>query len=91
MEKSKKNSKDSKRPKINLTNIRKVLKEAQFNPNDPTPMKAVAQMQEPLYYECRIQELTQQAKEARENNQLEDYDALMTQVMQLAALAVLSK
>jgi len=90
MAKSKKNSKDS-RPKINLTNVRATLKKAVFNPNSPTPMKAVAQMQEPLYYECRIQELTGQAKEAREAGLLEDYDNLMTQVAQLSALAILSR
>ncbi len=78
-------------PKMNLTNVRKTLKAAVFNPNSPTPMKAVAQMREPLYYECRIQELTGQAKEAREQNCLSDYDSLMIQVAQLAALAILSR
>jgi hypothetical protein len=90
MSKSKTNSKTSSL-KVNLTNIKKMLKMAVFNPNAPTPMKAVAQMQEPLYYECRIMELTQQAKEAREQDRLSDYDDLMIQVMQLAALSLLSR
>lgn len=91
MAKSKKNLKDSELLKMNLTNIRNTLKRAVFNPNDPTPMKAVAQMREPLYYECRILELVAQAKEAREDHMYEDYDKLLIQVMQLAALAILSR
>jgi len=90
MARSKMSSQGSK-PKINLTSIRKTLQRAVFNPNEATPMKAVAQMREPLYYECRIQELTSQAKEAREQDRLDDYDSLMIQVAQLSALAILSK
>ena len=89
MAKSTKNSKDC--VKMNLTSVRKTLQKAVFNPNDPTPMKAVAQMREPVYYECRIQELTGLAREARENAMYEDYDKLMIQVAQLAALSILSR
>jgi hypothetical protein len=94
MAKSTKNSSASKRSTnlkaINLTNIRRVLKEATFNPKADTPMKAVAEMKEPLYYECRIRELTIQAKKLREEGDRVQYEILMSQVIQLTALAILS-
>ena len=79
----------SRKPTITL--IRKMLKEAAFNPKESGPMKVLADMQDPHYYEVKAIELIMEAKAIRmhqkwwRNNTR--YHEALNQAIQLLALA----
>lgn len=50
-------------------------------------MKAITEMREPVYYECRMRELLDQAKTQREEGLDGDYIETQLMIIKLATLA----
>jgi len=58
-----KNSQPDKRnSKLSMTNVRKLLSQAAFNPNSPGPLSVVAHSGNPSYFETRAMEYVEEAK-----------------------------
>ena len=53
---------DKKSSKLNITNVRNLLKKANFNPNSPGPLSVVAHSGNPSYFETRALEYIEEAK-----------------------------
>ncbi len=79
----------SKQKRPSLTSIRKVMKEAVFNPKTPGPMKVVADMDDAGYFEKRAIESIFNASALRVAGSGESklYHAQITKAIQLLALA----
>lgn len=74
------------------TLLTKILNEAKFNPKTPGPMKVVADLCDPHYYELRAIELIQEAKEIREHQKKwyrnnDRYHVCLNTAIQFLALA----
>lgn len=90
-----------------LKEIQRTLAAAAFAPNKPGPLKIIADVQNPDYYEHRAMEMIKEAnglmsepirtdlsnEEAVQNSAAirERYDKLMTQAMGLLALAKIAR
>ena len=76
-------SKKNTPKQLNITNLRKVFKEATFNPKDPGFLNVVADIKDPNYYMLRAIENLQRARTSRGRLQQEQ----LTQAIQLVAMA----
>jgi hypothetical protein len=76
--------------KPSLTRVRKLLKEAAFNPRKPGKMQIVADVGSATYYETRAQILITEAKAARLGGMEKIYKELMLDALRLLTLAIMS-
>jgi len=80
--------------KPSLTQVRKILKRASFNPRKFGKLKVIADMEDSSYYERQAQVLIEEARAIRLSGlPLTDcnYDDKLIQAMQLLTLAVICK
>ena len=93
---------DKKNSKLNMTNVRNLLKRAGFNPNTPGPLNVVAHSGNTSYFETRAQEYIKEAKldrlkirefppneEGLYNTHFDLYQHNMIRAIQMLTIAIL--
>ena len=84
----------TKKLKVSAKELKKLLNESYFNPNEEGPLKIIVEMNNPAYCEMRAQEYITEARKyiiadhvSLNSQQLQNYDDRMTKAIALLALA----